>query len=143
MRISQLRLHEGQRIPTWYGASYVDHVRYEAVYHPIPINLIVRAGRWLQMSFIFYCNRRAWDLKLYEVRNAGWRDGFLAGCAKVREEIVNSPVQSGHLEQAIQTEVNRRLHQAIVSMRRVEKQDALSPDKTAEYPENITLNEGF
>jgi len=121
MKISRLRCQEGTVLPTWFGLSYVDHVRQESVCHPIPFNLLVRAWRWLQMSFVFYCNRRAWDVTLHEAGDAGWRDGFVAGCAKVREEIVSSPARSGHLEQAIQTEVNRRLKRAIEVMRRQEE----------------------
>ena len=88
MRISRLRLQEGAVMPTGYGMSYVDYVHDESVCHPIPLHLLVRMGRWLQMVLIYRCNRRAWDAKLEEAREAGYQAGFEEGYSRRRAGIV-------------------------------------------------------
>lgn len=75
MRIGHRQIYEGERIPAWYGVSYVDHVRAETVCHLVPINLLVRAWRWPQMLF---------DVKLKETREAGFQAGYEEGYGKGR-----------------------------------------------------------
>ena len=132
MRIGQRQIYEGERIPAWYGVSCVDHVRAEAVYHLVPINLLVRAWRWLQMSFVFYCNQRIWDAKLKEARDAGYANGFAASQSQ--------PIS----DSLIQDEVNKRLQRSIELMRQKDsKEDKLGPREDWSYVKNIGLHEGY
>lgn len=46
--------------PFWYGLSYTDFIRDYEVYHPIPLNFIIRVARLLKYAWDRFRSRPTW-----------------------------------------------------------------------------------
>jgi hypothetical protein len=53
MKISR-NVYVGEMLPKFYGIAYLDYQRDYAFAYPVPINLIVRFGRWLWYEIVRY-----------------------------------------------------------------------------------------
>lgn len=52
---------EGMRLPPfWYGLSYTDYLRMRRIYHPIPLNLVIRGARVLLFWWDRLRSRPTW-----------------------------------------------------------------------------------
>lgn len=43
----QKYISAGQTYPKWYGVAWIDYCANRAVCYPIPLNILIRAGRFL------------------------------------------------------------------------------------------------
>ena len=61
MRISARQRHAGEILPPlWYGLSYTDFIRDYEVYHPIPLNFIIRAARLIKYVWDRFRSKPTW-----------------------------------------------------------------------------------
>ena len=70
MRISRVVL-EAQELPRFYGIAYWEYASDHAVAYPVPINLVVRFGRWLWHELIRHRPTKL-DYMLRDAYRRGW-----------------------------------------------------------------------
>ena len=74
--ISGMQLMEGYRIPRGWGISYVKWEADFTVIHPIPLNYIVAAARWMlfKLSVPWFVDKE--KERLGDKYLSGWHDGW-------------------------------------------------------------------
>ncbi len=86
------KVFEGEMYPPFYGIAYVEYYANYAVAYPVPINLIVRFGRWLWHESI-----RWRPTKLDEMLRKAYRQG--------REDQLRPSTPAGHTVATCQCEI--------------------------------------
>jgi hypothetical protein len=84
---------EGIRLPTGYGFSYFDMGAQVAVCYPIPINVLVRAWRWLIIKTRIPGFALDIDTLVNDAYRTGWKRGFIRGRQDRTQEIQNELVR--------------------------------------------------
>jgi hypothetical protein len=76
--------------PWWYGRSYDEMWRGafgSTVFHPIPLNLVVRAWRWIAFAWARLRGRPSWfDRQIRDAERAAFERGVTFGRRLEREE---------------------------------------------------------
>lgn len=62
------------RLPRFYGVAYTEYERPVAIAYPVPLNLLVRAMRWLWWKLVSYKPAR-WEEELNSVYFQGYEAG--------------------------------------------------------------------
>ncbi|HEY6019636.1 MAG TPA: hypothetical protein VIY48_06975 [Candidatus Paceibacterota bacterium] len=76
MKLPTLRREVGfmYRLPRFYGAAYTEWERPVVIAYPVPLNLIVRAMRWLWWKLVSYKPAR-WEEELANTYQRGYEEG--------------------------------------------------------------------
>ena len=90
----RVELDSGEVIPPWwYGRSYNEdarRLRGAVVFHPIPINLVVRAWLWARVAWARLRCRPSWfDARLEKAQREAFERGIEFGRQLERREIID------------------------------------------------------
>lgn len=81
----QITIPEGAEFPRGYGLAYRNWMTLNAVCMPVPLNVIVGAGRRFWFALVHGVRPSRWDAKVICARREGWQAGWAAHGGDRRE----------------------------------------------------------